>query len=96
MNLINNKKDLTCPDCWSNVDDTTKNDFIQGELQVKHNEFERQKMVDRDPNLHWCPKVNCNNYVCMQNPRGKKQKAICSCGFEFCINCHQPWHEKSK
>lgn len=90
---VMNKAVVSCPDCWTPLDTETFNKIVSPELKEKYEEFKRQRMVDRNPNLHWCPNVGWDNFVyCIPNHRGKKTKATCEWGHEFCIMWHEPWH----
>lgn len=94
--LIRNKSNLTCPDCWIDLTySNAKNDIVNGELLQMYEQFELQKKVDRDPNLHWWPKTDCNKYVEVHAPAGVKWRADCEWGMSFCINWHQAWHPNS-
>lgn len=86
----------SCPDWWGEIDHQIKLAVLPPELMEKYQEFQRQKSVDRDPNLHWCPAIDCDNFVYwVPDVNGAKTKATWECGFEFCIVCHEEWH-KSK
>ncbi|CAI2375434.1 unnamed protein product [Moneuplotes crassus] len=90
---IMRKFEPACPDCWSQIDEQIKSSVLPNNILEKHQEFQRQKRVDRDPNLHWCPSINCDQFVyCAPDTNAGKTKATCECGYEFCISCHEAWH----
>ena len=49
---------IACPECWTDLDKESREKILTPDLQAKSDEFERQRKVDRDPNLHWCPEVD--------------------------------------
>ena len=85
----------SCPDCGKTVPKSKVELLLNDEEKENFERFERQNKVDLDPNLYWCPKVNCEKYVNVEENinKNQKQKATCEWGFDFCINCHEPWHE---
>ena len=48
------------------------------QLHAQYTRFKLNLVVDRDPNLRWCPKVGCNNYVRKTGLLAKT--ATCACG----------------
>ncbi|KFD50894.1 hypothetical protein M513_08207 [Trichuris suis] len=85
---------LTCPayGCDWPLDDR----FVISQLA---NEEQRQRylnLVTRtfikvNSKLKQCPQTNCP-YL-LHRREGCLQKAVCKCGYEFCFNCCQEWHE---
>ncbi|CDW53000.1 IBR domain containing protein [Trichuris trichiura] len=85
---------LTCPAYGCNwpLDDR----FIVGQLT---NEEQRQRYVNLvtrtfvkvNSTLKPCPQTNCS-YL-LRRREGCFQKAVCKCGYEFCFDCCQEWHE---
>lgn len=90
---IKSKEKLTCPNCWADISYLIDRGILSEEVKKKYQEFERQMKVDRDPHLHWWPRLDCDKYV-YQVPRlkNKKEQATCECGFNFCILCREEWH----
>jgi E3 ubiquitin-protein ligase RNF19A len=50
--------------------------------------FKENIDVNINPDMKWCPRPNCNNYI----KKGKKKKVVCECGFEICFECGLHWH----
>ena len=57
---------------------------------MKYKKFKDAIQINSDPNKKWCPRPDCEQFVV-----GKNQtfKISCNCGYEFCFNCGNPWHE---
>eukprot|EP00347_Sterkiella_histriomuscorum_P021619 403333348 len=66
--------------------------FGSKEIYDKYLKFKENIDVNLNPNLKWCPKPNCNNYI----SKGKKRKVTCKCGLEICFDCGIEWHGKIK
>ena len=43
-----------------------------------------------DPNIKFCIRPNCENYVKCDPEKDIQLK--CECGMEFCFRCANPWH----
>jgi len=91
------KKPITCPECWADIDENVREAILSTEILEKYEEFQRQNKVDRDPNRHWCPRVDWDMFVFwVPNPNNSKTMATWDWGYEFWIVCHDPWHPKKK
>jgi IBR domain, a half RING-finger domain len=67
--------------------------FGSKEIYEKYLKFKENIDVNMNPNLRWCPRPDCNNYV----KKGKKGNQVkCECGYEICFKCGMQWHGKSK
>ena len=85
----------SCPDCGKTILKSKVESLLNDEEKENFQKFERQNKVDLDPNLFWCPRVDWDKYVYAGDViKNQKQKATCDWTFDFCINCHMPWHEK--
>ena len=54
--------------------------------------FKKQKELDLDQLVRWCPKENCGNHVRAENADAKKLTCD-KCGTEICFLCREQWHE---
>lgn len=89
MKVIEN----TCPDWYSIIRENVVFDLLEDQEKLRFLEFKNQISIDRNPNLHWCPRIDWGKFVEIPKTKvGKKRKATCEWGQEFCIGCHMPWH----
>ena len=67
-------------------------DCVNDSLFNKYMRFQRNAIVDLDPNLRWCPEASCENYV--HRSTKKKQDIIqCDeCFTEICFPCGEKAH----
>lgn len=65
-------------------------EFGSEDIFKKYVRFRMNINVDLDPNLRWCPRNGCLNYVRRRN-RFKK-RAVCTCGQEVCMRCGAAYH----
>lgn len=93
---IDSKDKPTCPNWYTDFENLHQGDLMTDEYKGKLLRNLEHLKVDRDPNLHWCPKPDWNLFVQEKlKKRGKKQKSTWPCGFNFCINWQEAWHEKN-
>ena len=84
----------SCPDWGKTALKSKVKLLLKEEEKENYRKFKRQNKVDLNPNLFWCPRVNWGKYVYVEDiVKNQKQKATCDWTFDFCINCHMPWHE---
>ena len=83
---------MKCPfeKCNQLVDESKMKDLIPNDLFEKYTKFKRNALVDRDPNLKWCPAVGCEEAL---SGSERNPKLICNCGQIVCFLCGNPWHE---
>ena len=68
--------------------------FGSKDIYEKYLQFKMNIDVDLNPNLKWCPRPNCMNYV---EKKGKFSKtAFCECGENVCLKCGEVAHPNSK
>ena len=64
--------------------------FGSEEIAKKYTRFKLNINVDMDPNLRWCPRNGCLNYV---RRRGRFHRtATCDCGQQVCMRCGAAAH----
>lgn len=54
-------------------------------MHEKLQRFKLNLIVERDPNLRWCPRVGCTKYV--RRAGMLATTATCECGQEVCMKC---------
>lgn len=60
----------------------------------KYQRFIREMELEKNPDLRWCPKIDCSGY---DYGGLDKRKLICSsCGFTYCFYCLEAWHQAGK
>lgn len=60
------------------------------ELFIKYLVFKFIKILDADPQVRWCPRVGCENFV--RNEGCFTVKLKCKCGQEICFKCGREFH----
>jgi IBR domain, a half RING-finger domain len=64
--------------------------IIDPDLFFKYKLFLRNTELSMNPNLRFCPKVDCQGY---DVGNLKKHKLVCNlCGLEYCYYCNESWH----
>ena len=61
-------------------------------MYEKYLKFKENIDVNMNPELRWCPRPDCNNFV----KKGKGNKVICECKYEICFKCGIQWHGNIK
>ena len=56
----------------------------------KYEKFKLQISLSKNPNIRWCIRPDCDNYM-IGTP--DKPKLTCSCGEIICFLCSRRWHE---
>ena len=56
----------------------------------KYERFKLQISLSKDPNIRWCIRPDCDNFI---KGSPDKPKLTCSCGEIICFNCSRKWHE---
>jgi hypothetical protein len=62
---------------------------ILPEKYSKYMELKKQQILNQNPNLRWCPKLDCGKYVIGDEDTIHK---TCECGQEICFRCRSAWH----
>ncbi|KAL4464478.1 hypothetical protein ABPG72_021171 [Tetrahymena utriculariae] len=84
---------IVCPkvSCGAKIQDLQIQKVIQPDLFEKYMRFKKIMVLNQDPNIRWCPKVDCDTYI-----RGEKDK-VCiqcpKCTQKICFLCNSKWHE---
>ena len=84
---------LRCPfiNCNSNISEKEMEDIIKDEQIIsKFYKFKKRLEIDLNPNLCWCIRPGCENWVVGNT---KDPKITCTCGQIICFNCMNEWHE---
>ncbi|EAR98585.2 Ibr domain protein (macronuclear) [Tetrahymena thermophila SB210] len=86
---------IVCPQvsCGAKIQDLQIQKVISPDLFEKYMRFKKIMVLNQDPNIRWCPTVDCDTYI-----RGDKDK-IClqcpKCNEKMCYLCNSKWHEGS-
>ena len=90
---------ITCPgsiSCPTRIYDESLFDFIDNQdIKTKYQQLIIKSFIQSNPMLKWCPGPNCN-YIIHRLQKNVDQAAIqveCICGYEFCFQCSQPFHD---
>ena len=90
---------ITCPElmsCPTRINDESIFDFIDNQdIKTKYQQLIIKSFIQLNPMLKWCPGPDCN-YTIHQIQNNVDQAAIqveCICGYEFCFQCSQPFHD---
>ena len=97
--LVKNGKLIGCPFCFEeyNEDEVLEifnfNKKNEGEIKNLKNLYKKIKLkffVLSNPDLVFCPIVNCDGYA---KKNSLSLKHTCNNGHEFCIRCGEFWHQ---
>ncbi|CAG9315846.1 unnamed protein product [Blepharisma stoltei] len=83
---------IECPryTCQNKDIDSSIIDIVDSKLYEKYKIFRRNAILEKDPNLRWCPKPNCQGYGFINSGL----KISCNvCGYTYCGNCSHDYHE---
>jgi hypothetical protein len=94
-NIMNNKVDeIKCPDpsCKHQVTYDEVKFLTEPDLFKKYIDFRRITLVNKDPEMRWCPNpLGCGNAI--RRKDAKSQQMLCTkCNFEFCFDCQEEFH----
>ena len=92
---------ITCPgslSCLTIIKDESIFEFIDNQdIKTKYQQLIIKSFIQSNPNLKWCPGPDCNYVIQIQQQQtSNDHKAIqveCICGYEFCFQCSQPFHD---
>ena len=100
--IINGKCSLFCPECkfvytkdkieqilLFNIKDKEEINKLKSILEKNNT----KQMILSNPELMFCPIVNCEGYAKKNN---NKEYNICTKGHKFCIKCGELWHKEGK
>lgn len=95
-NKINEAKviPLSCPDskCELLLEDSFVQSSISEQLYAKFLKIKSNLMLEKSPNLIWCPVPDCGGYNYI--PGSGRHQMLCNkCSFNFCSMCISKWHE---
>lgn len=83
---------LPCPQtsCPYVLKESEVESLVPPEFYQKYKIFLRNVNLSKNPNLRFCPAVDCQGYDVGSS---KKRKLKCNeCFSEFCYYCNEPWH----
>ena len=79
--------------CTEEFGEDEVRDCVNDSLFKKYMRFQRNAVVDLDPNLRWCPEATCDSYV-RKNPKKKENIVSCDdCFTEVCFLCGMKAHK---
>ena len=76
--------------CQVQFEEADVQKFGSEEIFKKYVRFKLNIVVDLDPNLRWCPRNGCLNYV--RKPNRFARTATCTCGQSVCMACGAAAH----
>ena len=87
---------MPCPEhsCGADIQEEFISMLIPEELFFKFKKFQKAQSLNKNPNLRWCPKPDCEGW---DKGNMQSRELTCNqCGFKFCYYCQEPWHGNSK
>jgi len=96
QNLIMNNKvlEIKCPNpiCNHQCTPTEIRFILPDHLYDKYLEFSKVALINKDPDIKWCPTPGCQNAFKRKNKNSLKMECnICS--YQFCFECGENYHE---
>lgn len=86
---------IPCPNkCGYNLEDVEIENIGKNEdgLFQKYVKFKKIMLMNADPNIRWCIRLNCNNII---KCKGNENKIECDiCRQEICFKCRLAWHQR--
>jgi len=55
-------------------------------------DFSKIALINKDPEMRWCPTPNCGNAV-KRKKKGSSKMECSACNFQFCFECGDSYHE---
>ena len=88
---------ITCPgssSCLTIIKDQSIFELIdnQVDIKTKYEQLIIKSFIQSNPMLKWCPGPDCN-YVIRIQADDQAIQVECTCGYEFCFQCSQPYHD---
>jgi len=89
-------KEVTCPafNCPVTLYEEELKQYLDPPDYDKYQRFLREAELEQNPDLRWCPKVNCTGYD--YGAIDKHKLNCCVCHFAYCFYCLEPWHSANK
>lgn len=84
---------IKCPDedCGAIFEDSDIALFLDEDVYKKYKRFKNSAMLNQNPNLRWCIRLGCENYMIGQ-PGSSYLR--CPCGMEICFDCCNEYHPR--
>ncbi|KAL4450317.1 hypothetical protein ABPG74_009023 [Tetrahymena malaccensis] len=85
---------IVCPQasCGVKIQDLQIQKVISPDLFEKYMRFKKIMVLNQDPNIRWCPTVDCETFI-----RREDKEKIClscpKCSQKICFLCNSKWHE---
>ncbi|OMJ77777.1 hypothetical protein SteCoe_22570 [Stentor coeruleus] len=93
LRIIENKVNpIPCPyyNCRYLLNEDEIQKVVGTELFDKYKLFNRNTELVKNPNLRFCPQIDCKGYDIGSS---KKHKLLCNeCSLEYCYYCNEKWH----
>ena len=87
---------ISCPGssfCRTIIKDESIIEFIDNQdIKTKYQQLIIKSFIQSNPILKWCPAPDCN-YVIQIQSHVQAIQVECICGYEFCFQCSQPFHD---
>ena len=84
---------MKCPntECDYELNDNDIDSLTDQDLYKKYKDFKHRKLLSLNPNIRWCIRPGCDQYVIINNQKGS-EKIACECGQQMCIKCANEYH----
>ncbi|KAK9502460.1 hypothetical protein O3M35_011236 [Rhynocoris fuscipes] len=91
--------EISCPDAMCQSQGIITLDeignLVNSELMEKHKRYRKNREVDDNVRLAWCPSAGCET-VCTLSSQTTAHRVHCpSCSTDFCSLCRSSWHPHS-
>ncbi|KAM3136509.1 hypothetical protein pb186bvf_011467 [Paramecium bursaria] len=82
---------ISCPTkCNQDYTEEIIKQIVSPKMFDKYKRFYYKQKISLDPNVRWCPRLNCDKYVTGSLLRTKLQ---CECGQLICFSCGNEYHQ---
>jgi hypothetical protein len=82
-----------CPDdnCGIHLNDTDVKQLLSKEEVEKYQELVFKRTLETQPDISWCPTVNCDFAFIFQDDNGSDFRCR-KCNKHYCLNCRVLYH----
>ena len=89
---------IACPgssSCPTIIKDESIFEFMdKQDIKTKYQQLIIKSFIQSNPMLKWCPGPDCNYVLQIQQTSDDQAIQVqCICGYEFCFQCSQPFHD---
>ncbi|EGR28008.1 ibr domain protein [Ichthyophthirius multifiliis] len=90
---ISKVENMKCPHCLELLTDQIIQDNVDNQTYIKFRYFQKRVNIQKDPLKRFCPTINCENILQLENKN--QQKIQCDqCQAFICTQCNRNYHEE--